>query len=477
MCKDCMESCVPACALVTVGCGPARLLLCSSMPPCQDSHTTACRVAAAAAAAAQAVVDRYRGLLAEYRAHRAELGSWLPDAAADLRRRPVLADARASGDASLVERFAAYAAARDRLLAETPLLRDALESAAAGSDGSGGGANANRAAPLSRSQAVSQYFAAVAYRQAGAPLRASASAMQGDEQLSSSGSNEQAPAVKGTGNAEEGTAPHRLLASAVGSSTPDAASGRAAAAALAAMAYKTRRSAGGGAMADPAQDASTVPPQQQRRLAVLQAESPPPPPGYGMSGSPSDVVPLAAVQTAAADVNAARPARRLDADTSLAEMLQGVPGGLGADERTPMFAAPRSIGAQEEGGCAPAAASAQQPQVTEAERAAAVLAAARAAAAESGAPVGEVLTARSNAYAGRVRPAPANGGLDDFLAGLAGTDSRVGGSKQQEQQEQQQEQQVRTAAPVRPAAAGRTGLAGDDGGLPVLPGDALPLPT
>lgn len=56
---------------------------------------------------AQAVLDRFQGLLREYRLHKAALGErWFADVAAQRQRPPQLLDAQATGDEALVSRCA-----------------------------------------------------------------------------------------------------------------------------------------------------------------------------------------------------------------------------------------------------------------------------------------------------------------------------------------------------------------------------------
>lgn len=70
----------------------------------------------AAAPPPQAVLDRYRAMLGEYRAHKAALAGWLHDVAAAQRRPAGLLDAEATGDAALLARCAAVSlrVARER---------------------------------------------------------------------------------------------------------------------------------------------------------------------------------------------------------------------------------------------------------------------------------------------------------------------------------------------------------------------------
>ncbi|KAF6258837.1 hypothetical protein COO60DRAFT_1074383 [Scenedesmus sp. NREL 46B-D3] len=418
---------------------------------------------------AQAILDRYRAMLHEYRTHKDALGDWLGRTSALQRRHPQLLDAEATGDQAFVSRFQQYLMVRKRLLAEIPLLRDQLAEelqlqqqphaqAASSSDyqqhrrrpgssnGSSGGhhshaygvVNANQTAPVSKVQAVGQYFAAVNYRkqrsvrdssssssggssadQLPAAAAAGAAGADAERQLFVASVLPAADADAGSNNAVS----HLLQAATSGSSTSSSAgnsSSRAASAALAALNYKKTKQGGAAA----GSDSGIVTSRQQRPLAMQLTESPPPPPGYKPGGSGSSnsapgqqqqAVVVGSVETAKGDVYAGRLRRQLDKDVSLETTLQGVPGGLGSEQ---MFAVAHSAAAGE--GAAGSISSVSGSLVVDAAAKAAadalLAAAAREAAASSA--VGLVVTAKFDAYSGRQRKLQPGAQLDDFFASI-----------------------------------------------------------
>jgi hypothetical protein len=422
----------------------------------------------------QAILDRYRAMLHEYRTHKEALGDWLARTSAAQRRHPQLLDAEATGDPALVSRFQQYLMVRKRLLAEIPLLRDQLAEelqlqqqphaqAASTNDyqqhrrrpGSSNGSssghhthaygvvNANQAAPVSKVQAVGQFFAAVNYRKqrtvrdssssnceapaeqqqpavAAAAAAAAGVAGVGTEQLSVASVMPAAAADPG----KDAAVSHLLQAATSGSSSSSAGSStssRAASAALAALNYKKKLQGGAAA----GSDSSSMSGRQQRPLAMQLAESPPPPPGYKPGSSSSSVlgqqqeqaVVVGLVETAKGDVYAGRLQRNLDKDTSLEATLQGVPGGLGSEQ---MFAVAHSAPADAAAASSSTSSSTGAVVVDAAAKAAAdaLLAAAAREAAASSAPVGLVVTAKFDAYSGRQRKLEPDAQLDDFFASI-----------------------------------------------------------
>jgi hypothetical protein len=312
---------------------------------------------------------------------------------------------------------------RKRLLAEIPLMRQQLDDALVRDDGThqhhssgsraragaargskhGGAVNANHAAPISPSQAVGQFFAAVNYRQ----QHAETATVAGQEQAAASGAGvppEQPQAAGGTHGQQsargEGAASHILTATASSSGGATGGGSRAAAAAMAALAYKRSGGSGGASSSSGGQ-------RQQRPLAMQLAEAPKPPPGYeqqqsdaaaGGAGSTPSAPLVEAGSVAAVYAAAPRRAAALDADVSLEATLQGVPGGLGGGV---LFASTRTLGATA-ADAAPAGSSEADPLQSQ----------------QPQAPVGEVVTARFSVVSGR-QGRMVEGHLDEFLAGLS----------------------------------------------------------
>lgn len=308
---------------------------------------------------AQGVLDRCASTLAEYRAHKAALGAWLREFAAQHGgQRPGLLDAqaraRATCDPALVGRFEQYLAARKRLMAEIPLLRKEYEAAAQADDrgawrdrrrGAGAaagvpGANANLSAARSPSQAAHQWAAAIEYRRshspvqhalegpgAGAPVAATPSAAADAAGVAGAAAVSQLGAAEAEGNGASSSPPALQILAVVSPSAGRVLQSQQAQAADDQLGrLKEKAAAGGGAPASRMRSAALAALQYKQRggggaahrsgavSAVLQAPVPPPP----EAGQPAVI---AEVETAKFDVYRGRNTRALDEDVRLDVVL------------------------------------------------------------------------------------------------------------------------------------------------------------
>jgi hypothetical protein len=245
------------------------------------------------------LVDRYSSLLREFRRAKAELGgaAWLAQWRADHGgARPTLEDARRVGAPRALR---SYVETRERLLAETPVLREEIGVAGlllrrggggGASEGAGEGTGATTTATAAatatrsaRAQAALTMGVAADYRKRRASEQAAVAKVE--------------RVVQAEGEATEGAA--------VSAQAPAAGSSRVRAAALAALAYKKK----GGATVDT--NDMPKPSAAVSVLASLLKESPPKPvadeAGEGQQqAAPAPVV--AAFESAKGDVAAAMAA-------------------------------------------------------------------------------------------------------------------------------------------------------------------------